>query len=45
MQSQHFTLAQQRLPAYLAATPTVVNATVPQDDWSPLAEMAVPKQG
>ena len=45
VQSQHFKLAQQRLPAYLAATPAVVNATIPQDDWSPLAEMAVPKQG
>jgi quinol monooxygenase YgiN len=45
VQSQHFKLAGQRLPAYLAATPSVVNATIPQDDWSAMGEMAVPKQG
>ncbi|WP_367125367.1 putative quinol monooxygenase [Streptomyces phytohabitans] len=39
--SAHFTEAKRTLPAYLAETPRVVNASVPQDDWSPLGELAV----
>ena len=41
VQSEHFKSAQQTLPRYLAATPKIVNFTVPQDDWSELGEMAV----
>jgi quinol monooxygenase YgiN len=41
VQSQHFKSAQQKLPSYLAETPRVVNAPVPQDGWSELGEMAV----
>jgi len=44
VQSQHFKQAQQTLPPYLAATPRIVNASIPQDDWSELGEMAVPKK-
>lgn len=44
VQSDHFRAAQQKLPPYLAATPRVVNFTVPQDDWSELGEMAVPAE-
>jgi quinol monooxygenase YgiN len=42
VQSGHFKTAQQWLPRHLAETPRIVNVTVPQDDWSPLGEMAVP---
>lgn len=42
VQSAHFKAAQQTLPPHLAATPRIVNFTVPQDDWSLLGEMAVP---
>jgi quinol monooxygenase YgiN len=42
VQSDHFRTAQQTLPGYLAETPRIVNATVPQDDWSELGELAVP---
>jgi quinol monooxygenase YgiN len=42
VQSDHFKAAQQSLPRHLAETPRVINANVPQDDWSPLGEMAVP---
>jgi quinol monooxygenase YgiN len=42
VQSGHFKVAQQWLPRHLAETPRIVNVTVPQDDWSPLGEMAVP---
>ncbi|HCA87400.1 MAG TPA: antibiotic biosynthesis monooxygenase [Streptomyces sp.] len=42
VQSEHFKAAQRTLPPHLARTPRVVNATVPQDDWSLLGEMAVP---
>jgi quinol monooxygenase YgiN len=42
VQSAHFKKAQQTLPQYLAATPQIVNMTVPQDGWSLLGEMAVP---
>ncbi|MEU1391093.1 MULTISPECIES: putative quinol monooxygenase [unclassified Nonomuraea] len=43
--SAHFKHAQQVLPGYLAETPRIVNANVPQDDWSLLGEMAVPERG
>ena len=43
VQSDHFKTAQQTLPAYLVETPRIVNFAVPQDDWSELGEMAVPK--
>ncbi|GHF51876.1 putative quinol monooxygenase [Streptomyces griseosporeus] len=43
--SEHFQTAQKTLPRYLAETPRIVNATVPQDDWSLLGEMAVPQEG
>ena len=39
--SQHFKDAQAALPPYLAATPRIVNATVPASDWSELGELAV----
>ena len=39
--SDHFRAAQQELPPYLAATPRIVNATVPGTDWSELGEMSV----
>ena len=39
--SQHFRDAQQALPEHLAATPRIVHAEVPQDDWSLLGEMQV----
>ncbi|MEU6785506.1 putative quinol monooxygenase [Nonomuraea sp. NPDC052116] len=42
VQSAHFKQAQQTLPPHLAETPRIVNATVPQDDWSLLGELAVP---
>ncbi len=42
VQSAHFKAAQQTLPPHLAETPRIVNAQVPQDDWSELGEMAVP---
>ncbi|MFG3417577.1 putative quinol monooxygenase [Micromonospora sp. NPDC047730] len=42
VQSAHFRAAQQALPPHLAETPRIVNVTIPQDDWSPLGEMAVP---
>jgi quinol monooxygenase YgiN len=45
VQSEHFRNAQQSLPPYLAETPRIVNATIAQDDWSFLGEMAVPAQG
>ncbi|MFG2602319.1 putative quinol monooxygenase [Streptomyces sp. NPDC048514] len=45
VQSAHFKAAQQTLPPHLAETPRIVNATVPQNDWSLLGEMAVPGQG
>ena len=42
VQSEHFKKAQEVLPRHLAETPRIVNATVPQDDWSELGELAVP---
>ena len=41
VRSAHFAAAQEKLPPYLAETPRIVNATVPQDDWSELGELAV----
>ena len=41
VQSAHFTTATQTLPAYLVATPKIINANVPGTDWSELGEMAV----
>jgi quinol monooxygenase YgiN len=41
VRSAHFADAQQVLPAHLAETPLVVNATLDQDGWSTLGEMAV----
>src|SRR5690349_12193374 len=41
VQSAHFKEAQRTLPQYLAATPRIVNATLEQDDWSELGELAV----
>jgi quinol monooxygenase YgiN len=43
VQSAHFREAQRTLPPHLAETPRIVNATVPQEDWSQLGEMAVPE--
>ncbi|MET7834877.1 putative quinol monooxygenase [Micromonospora sediminicola] len=42
VQSAHFREAQRTLPPHLAETPRIVNATVSQQDWSRLGEMAVP---
>jgi quinol monooxygenase YgiN len=44
VQSDHFKKAQQTLPPHLVETPRIVNFTVPQDDWSALGELAVPKR-
>ena len=41
--SDHFYAAQRDLPPHLARTPSIVNVTVPQDDWSELGELAVPR--
>ncbi|MEV5535782.1 putative quinol monooxygenase [Saccharopolyspora shandongensis] len=41
VQSEHFKKAQHTLPPHLAETPRIVNATVDQQDWSLLGEMAV----
>ncbi|MGI5282449.1 putative quinol monooxygenase [Nonomuraea polychroma] len=45
VQSDHFKQAQRTLPDYLAETPRIVNATLPQDDWAELGELAVPPRG
>jgi hypothetical protein len=45
VRSAHFRAAQQTLPPHLAETPRIVNANVPQDDWSLLGGMAVHEQG
>jgi len=39
--SRHFADAQRDLPPHLSRTPSIVNATVPQDDWSELGELRV----
>jgi quinol monooxygenase YgiN len=41
VQSEHFKAAQQSLPPHLAATPRIINCSVPQDGWSELGELAV----
>ncbi|HKC28034.1 MAG TPA: putative quinol monooxygenase [Jatrophihabitans sp.] len=41
VQSMHFRDAQRELPSHLAATPRIVNMTIPQEDWSELGELAV----
>ena len=41
VQSDHFRAARDELPRYLAATPRIVNFSVPGEDWSELGEMAV----
>jgi quinol monooxygenase YgiN len=41
VQSEHFAAATRELPAYLAETPRIVNATVSGTDWSELGELAV----
>ena len=41
VQSDPFKKATSELPAYLAETPRIVNATVPGTGWSELGEMAV----
>jgi quinol monooxygenase YgiN len=43
VQSDHFKAAQQALPPHLAETPRIINAVIPQDNWSRLGEMAVPE--
>ena len=43
VQSEHFRTAQETLPPHLVSTPKIVNFEVPQDDWSELGELAVPK--
>ncbi|KOV74737.1 MULTISPECIES: putative quinol monooxygenase [unclassified Streptomyces] len=45
VRSPHFRDAQQTLPPHLAETPRIVNMTLPQEDWSLLAEMAVQDGG
>jgi quinol monooxygenase YgiN len=42
VQSAHFAAARRLLPQHLAATPHIINVTVPGQDWSRLGEMAVP---
>ena len=44
VRSAHFKKATTELPAYLAETPRIVNATVEGTDWSRLGEMAVPER-
>jgi quinol monooxygenase YgiN len=41
VQSDHFKVATSSLPAYLAATPKIVNFTVEGQGWSELGEMSV----
>ena len=41
VQTSHFRDAQATLPQHLVATPRIINATVPQDDWSQLGELSV----
>jgi quinol monooxygenase YgiN len=43
--SDHFQAARRALPPYLAETPRIVNATIEQEGWAELGEMAVPGQG
>jgi quinol monooxygenase YgiN len=41
VQSAHFMAARRELPPHLVATPRIVNASVAQEGWSELGEMAV----
>ncbi|MER7070502.1 putative quinol monooxygenase [Terrabacter sp. NPDC000476] len=41
--SEHFREATSGLPAYLSATPKIVNTTIEGTEWSELGEMAVEK--
>ncbi len=41
VRSEHFRAAQRELPPHLAATPSIVNVSVPQDGWSELGELRV----
>ena len=43
--SDHFYAAQRELPSHLVETPRIVNATIPQDGWSELGEMAMDRAG
>lgn len=38
--SDHFRAAQAELPPYLAATPRIINTTVPGTDWAELGELS-----
>lgn len=39
--SDHFKAARSDLPPHLVSTPRVINAQIPDTDWSELGEMAV----
>jgi len=41
VRSEHFAAAVRDLPAHLQETPRIVNANLPQDDWSLLGELEV----
>ncbi len=41
VQSDHFKAARENLPPHLAETPRIINANIPQDDWSELGELTV----
>ncbi len=43
--TDHFKAAIKELPAFLVATPEIVNVEVPGTEWSQLAEMAIPDRG
>jgi quinol monooxygenase YgiN len=45
VRSAHFRRAQQTAPAHLVETPRIINASIPQDDWSQLTEMQVSRSG
>jgi quinol monooxygenase YgiN len=42
--SEHFKKAQRDLPPHLAHTPRIISVSIPQDDWSPLSELAVTEE-
>jgi quinol monooxygenase YgiN len=43
VQSAHFKKAMRMLGEHLVETPRIINAVLPQDDWSRLGEMPVPE--
>jgi quinol monooxygenase YgiN len=43
VQSEHFEAAVRDLPAHLQETPRIVNINLPQNDWSLLGELEVPR--